>query len=154
MTEYVPFRQKELTQRRQAPPANPAKVANPAPEENNKISKISKISRQGRQDSSVIAIPTYQQCSRSDPCVVQDTYQYHIGQSVEGITAQEVSTPPATAEAVSAQSILPHHERLQVRWSTERGWIDLYDPMQRQWHTIPAKGNPRWLYELLPQRKT
>lgn len=44
-------------------------------------------------------------------------------------------------------------ERLRARWGEERGIIELYDPVRREWHALVAKGLPRWVFDLLPGRR-
>ena len=63
--------------------------------------------------------------------------------------AQTLPPPeiPAPATPVPAPPALPC--MVTVRWSREKGWIDLYNPIEQCWVTIQAKGNPEWVYDRL-----
>ena len=66
--------------------------------------------------------------------------------------ANEVQEPSAPAQ-VSQKENQGAGCRIKARWSKSKGWLDLYDPIGKQWHTITAKGNPQWVYDRLPQTK-
>lgn len=41
----------------------------------------------------------------------------------------------------------------EVKWSHEKGWVSIRDPFSGEWHNVPSKGLPRWVYEYLSFKK-
>jgi len=37
----------------------------------------------------------------------------------------------------------------EVKWAQEKGWISMRDPFTGEWHNVPSKGLPRWVYSYL-----